>query len=42
MDKCDGEEIIGSIYEKELQKEFRIEIVIKRKGVKLCQMKRLW
>ena len=45
MDKCDGEEIIGSIYEKELQKtnqkEFRIEIVIKRKGVKLCQMKRL-
>ena len=34
-----GEEIIGSFYEKELQKtnqkEFRIEKVIKRKGNKL-------
>ena len=33
-----GEEIVGSFYEKELQKtnqkEFRIEIVIKRKGNK--------
>ena len=35
-----GEEIVGSFYEKELQKtnqnEFRIEKVIKRKGNKLC------
>ena len=35
-----GEEIIGTFYEKELkktnQKEFRIEKVIKRKGNKLC------
>ena len=38
-----GEEIIGTFYEKELQKtnqqEFRIEKVIKKKGDKLCQMK---
>ena len=35
-----GEEIIGTFYEKELQKtnqkEFRIEKIIKRKGDKLC------
>ena len=43
MDKCindhNGEEIIGTFYEEELQntnqKEFRIEKVIKRKGDKL-------
>ena len=35
-----SEEIIGMFYEKELQKtiqkKFRVEIVIKRKGHKLC------
>ena len=35
-----GEEIIGTFYEKQLQKtnqlEFRIKKVIKRKGDKLC------
>ena len=35
-----GEEIVGTFYEKELQKtnkkEFRIEKVIKKKGDKLC------
>ena len=35
-----GEEIVGTFYEKELQKtneeEFRIDKVIKRKGDKLC------
>ena len=35
-----SEEIIGMFYEKELQKtiqkKFRVEIVIKRKGLKLC------
>ena len=35
-----GEEFVGSFYEKELQKtnqkEFRIEKVVKRKGKKLC------
>ena len=41
MDICyfNGEEIIGTFYEKELQKtnqkEFKIEKVIKRKGNKL-------
>ena len=43
MDKCyndlNGEEIVGTFYENELQKanqkEFRIEKVIKRKGDKL-------
>ena len=38
MNDLKGEEIIGSFYEKELQKtnqnEFRIEKVIKRKGKK--------
>ena len=38
MNDLKGEEIIGSFYEKELQKtnqnEFRIEKVIKRKGEK--------
>ena len=42
-----GDEIIGTFYEKELQKtnqqEFRIEKVIKKNGDKLlCQMERLW
>ena len=41
-----GDEIIGTFYEKELQKtnqqEFRIEKVIKKNGDKLlCQMERL-
>ena len=40
-----GEEIIESFYEKELQKtnqkEFRIEIILKRKGNQLCEMERL-
>ena len=40
-----GKEIVGSFYEKELQKtnqkEFRIEKVIKRKGNKICQMERI-
>ena len=40
-----GEEIIGTFYEKELektnQKKFRIEKVIKKKGDKLSQMERL-
>ena len=35
-----GEEIVGSLYEKELQKtdqkKFRIKKIIKRKGNKLC------
>ena len=35
-----GEEIVGTFYEKELQKtnrtEFRVEKVIRRKGDKLC------
>ena len=39
INDLNGEEIIGTFYEKELQKtnqqEFRIEIVIKRKGDKL-------
>ena len=39
INHLNGEEIIGSFYEKELQKtdqqEFRIEKVIKRKGDKL-------
>ena len=38
-DDLNGEEIVGSFYEKELQKtnqkEFRIEKVIKKKGNKL-------
>ena len=42
-----GDEIIETFYEKELQKtnqqEFRIEKVIKKNGDKLlCQMERLW
>ena len=45
INDLNGEEIIGTFYEKELQKtnqqEFRIEKVIKRKGDKLCQMERL-
>ena len=40
INDLNGEEIVGSFYEKELQKtnqkEFRIEKVIKRKGNKLC------
>ena len=40
INDLNGEEIIGTFYEKELQKtnqqEFRIEKVIKRKGDKLC------
>ena len=39
IDDLSGEEIVGSFYEKELQKtdqeEFRIEKVIKKKGDKL-------
>ena len=39
INDLNGEEIIGVFYEKELQKtdqiEFRIEKVLKRKGVKL-------
>ena len=39
INDLDGEEIIGTFYERELQKtnqkEFRIEKVIKRKGDKL-------
>ena len=31
INDLNGEEIIGSFYEKELQKEFRIEKVLKRK-----------
>ena len=38
-------EIVGTFYEKELQKtnqkEFRVEKVIKRKDDKLCYMERL-
>ena len=42
-----GDEIIETFYEKELQKtnqqKFRIEKVIKKNGDKLlCQMERLW
>ena len=40
-----GEPIIGSFYEKQLQKtsqeKFRIEKVLKIKGDKLCQMERM-
>ena len=40
INDLNGEEVIGTFYEKELkktnQKEFRIEKVIKRKGNKLC------
>ena len=40
INDLNGEEIIGTFYEKELQKtnqqEFRIEKVIKKKGDKLC------
>ena len=40
-----GREIVGTFYEKELQKtnqkEFRVEKVIKRKDDKLCYMERL-
>ena len=40
INDLDGEEIIRTFYEKELQKtnkkEFRIEKVLKRKGEKLC------
>ena len=40
INDLNGEEIIGTFYENELQKtsqkEFRIEKVIKRKGDKLC------
>ena len=40
INDLNGEEIIGTFYEEELQKtnqkEFRIEKVIKRKGDKLC------
>ena len=46
INDLNGDEIIGTFYEKELQKtnqqEFRIEKVIERKGKKLCQMGRLW
>ena len=39
MKDMNGEEIVGSFYEKELQKanqkEFRIEKILKRKGDKL-------
>ena len=46
INNLNGEEITGTFYEKELQKnnkqEFRIEKVIKRKGDKfICQMERL-
>ena len=45
INDLNGEEIIGTFYEKELQKidqqEFRIEKVIKKKGNKLCQMERI-
>ena len=41
-----GDEIIGTFYEKELQKtnqqEFRIEKVIKKRWSIICQMERLW
>ena len=41
-----GREIVGTFYEKELQKtnqkEFRVEKVMKRKDDKLCYMERLW
>ena len=40
-----GREIVGTFYEKELQKtnqkEFRVEKVMKRKDDKLCYMERL-
>ena len=40
INDLNGEEIIGTFYEKESQKtnqkEFRIEKVLKRKGDKLC------
>ena len=40
INDLNGEEIIGTFYEKELQttnqQEFRVEKVIKRKGDKLC------
>ena len=43
INDLNGEEIIGSFYEKELQKtnqkEFRIEKVIKRKGNKFVEWK---
>ena len=45
INDLNGEEIIRTFYEKELQKtnqqEFRREEVIKRKGDKLCQMEKL-
>ena len=45
INDLNGEEIIGTFYEKELQKidqqEFRIEKVIKKKGNKPCQMERI-
>ena len=45
VNDLNGEEIIGTFYEKELQKtnqeKFRIEKVIKKKGDKLCQMERM-
>ena len=46
INDLNGEKIIETFYEKELQKtdqqEFRTEKVIKRKYDKLCQMERLW
>ena len=47
IDDLNGEEIIGTFYEKELQKtnqkEFKIEKTIKRKGSKVyCEMERIW
>ena len=35
LNDLNGEEIIGTFYENELQNEFRIEKVIKKKGDKL-------
>ena len=47
INNLNGEEIVGTFYEKELQKasqeEFRIEKVIKRKGKKIeCQIERFF
>ena len=45
ISNLNGEEIVGSFYEKELQKtnqkEFRIEKVIKRKKKIICEMERM-
>ena len=46
INDLNSEEIIGTFYEKELQKtnqnEFRIEKVIKKRKQAVCQMERIW